>query len=272
MKIIKYLIFFVLLIGLGISAWFYYPKYQINQLKITSAVVSKSTDQISYLNYYRNAKTSEIRHLAIGDSIVRGVGAGQNENFVSQFSRKLAKQTDKKISFQNQGINGITSGELNKLVQDGRFDDSIKHSDIVTINVGGNDILRLARGQNIRTVFQSYDQLQSSFSKNLSEITTRITKLNPKVTMVFLELYNPLSPDDPMYPMADKMLPKWNLIIYEVANNLPGSMVIETTKVINRDNLQNLSPDGVHPNLAGYTAISEQMIYQFTYQVRKSSI
>jgi lysophospholipase L1-like esterase len=272
MKIIKYLLVFVLVIGLGISAWFYYPKYQIHQLKKNSAVVSKSVDQISYLNYYRNAKTSQLRHLAIGDSIIRGVGAGQNDNFVSQFSSKLAKQTDKKISFQNQGINGITSSELNKLVQDGRFDDSIMHSDIVTINVGGNDVLRMAKGQNIRTVIQSYDQLQSTFSKNLSEISTRITKLNPKVTIVFLELYNPLSPDDPMYPMADKMLPKWNLNIYEVANKSPGSIVIETTKVINGDNLQNLSPDGVHPNMAGYTAISEQMIFQFTHQVRKSAV
>ncbi|MBT2696187.1 hypothetical protein J7E79_01900 [Bacillus sp. ISL-40] len=273
MKIVKYLIVFVLLIGLGISAWFYYPQYQIHQMKKHAvAVVNKSSDQISYLNYYRNAKTSQIHHLAIGDSIIRGVGAGKNENFGSLFSSKLAEQTAKQIEFQNQGINGITSSELNDLVQEGRFDESIKQSDIVTINVGGNDILRMANGQNFRTVIQSYDQLQTTFSKNLSDITSRITKLNPKVTIVFLELYNPLSPDDQLYPLADKMLPKWNVNIYEVAHKVPGSIVIETTKVINGDHLQNLSPDGVHPNLAGYTAISEQMIYQFKHQYRKSSV
>jgi lysophospholipase L1-like esterase len=272
MKIIKYLFVFVLLIGLGVSVWIYYPQYQIHQLKKDSAAIRKNTDEISYLNYYRNAKTSQIRHLALGDSIIRGVGAGQNDNFVSQFSSKLAKQTDKEITFQNQGINGITSDELNKLVQDGRFDDDIKNSDIITINVGGNDILRMAGAKNLRTVIQSYDQLQSSFSKNLSDMTTRITQLNPKVTIVFLELYNPLSPDHPMYPMADQMLPKWNLNIYEVANKLSGSIVIETTKVINGENLHNLSADGVHPNSSGYSAISEQMIYQFTHQMRKSSV
>jgi len=272
MKVIKYLVVFVLFIGLGISLWFYYPQYQIYQLKKHAVVVNKNSDQISYINYYRNTGTSHIHHLALGDSIIRGVGAGKNENFVSQFSNKLAEQTHKKIEFQNQGISGITSGELNELVQEGRFDDSIKHSDIVTINVGGNDILRIANGQNIRTVIQSYDQLQTSFTKNLSDITSRITRLNPKVTIVFLELYNPLSPDDQMYPLADKMLPKWNLNIYEVAKQLPGAIVIETTKVINGDNLQNLSPDGIHPNPAGYTAISEQMIYQFKHQLRKSSV
>jgi lysophospholipase L1-like esterase len=272
MKIFKYLLVFVVLIGLGITAWFYYPQYQISQMKKHTVAVSKHTDQISYLNYYRKVKASQIHHLAIGDSIIRGVGAEKNDNFVSQFSNQLAQQTDKKIEYQNQGINGITIDELNKLVQEGRFDDSIKQSDIVTINVGGNDILRIAKGQNIRSVLQSYDQIQTSFSKNLSDITARITMLNPKATIVFLELYNPLSPDNQMYPLADKMLPKWNLNIYEVANKLPGSIVIETTKVINGDHLQNLSPDGVHPNLAGYTAISEQMIYQFKHQLRKSSV
>jgi lysophospholipase L1-like esterase len=272
MKIVKYLIVFVLLIGLGISAWFYYPQYQIHQMKKHAVAVSTSTDQISYLNYYRNAKTSQIHHLAIGDSIIRGVGAGKNENFVSQFSSKLAEQTSKKIEFQNQGVNGITSSELNTLVQEGRFDDSIKHSDIVTINVGGNDILRMANGQDLGSIIQGYDQLQTTFSKNLSDITSRIIKLNPKVTIVFLELYNPIPPDNQMYSLADKMLPKWNLNIYEAANKISGSIVIETTKVINGDHLQNLSPDGVHPNLAGYTAISEQMIYQFTHQLRKSSV
>ncbi|NHC40647.1 hypothetical protein G6549_11760 [Bacillus sp. MM2020_1] len=272
MKLVKYLSVFVLLIGLGISAWFFYPQYQIHQMKKHAVAVSKSDDQISYLKYYRTAKTSPIHHLALGDSIIRGVGAGKNENFISLFSSKLAEQTDKRIEFQNQGINGITSGELNNMVQDGRFDKLIKDADIVTINVGGNDILRMANGQNFRTVFQCYDQLQTTFSNNLSDITTKITSLNPKATIVFLELYNPLPSDEQMYSLADKLLPKWNLNIYEVANKVPGSIVIETTKVINGDHLQNLSPDGVHPNLAGYTAISEQMMYQFKHQLRKSSV
>ncbi|WML26917.1 GDSL-type esterase/lipase family protein [Neobacillus sp. OS1-33] len=224
MKFVKYLSVFVLLIGLGISAWFFYPQYQIHQMKKHAVATSKSDNQISYLNYYRTAKTSPIHHLALGDSIIRGVGAGKNENFISLFSSKLAEQTDKRIEFQNQGMNGITSGELNNLVQDGRFDKLIKDADIVTINVGGNDILRMANGQNFRTVFQSYDQLQTTFSNNLSDITAKITSLNPNATIVFLELYNPLPSDEQMYSLADKLLPKWNLNIYEVANKIPGRL------------------------------------------------
>jgi len=272
MKLIKYLLICLFIIGLGISSWFYYPIYEMEQMKKHAAEVSHDTSHVSYLNYFRNTKKAAIYHLAIGDSVIRGVGAEQNQNFVSQFSNKLAEQIHKKIQFQNEGINGITSSELKTLVQSGRFDNEIKKADIVTINVGGNDILRMAKKQSFQNVFQAFHQLQSTFSDNLSDIAARIKKINPNATIVFLELYNPLSPKDQVYQLADQLLPKWNVKIYEVANQYPLSMVIETTKVINGEQRQNLAPDGVHPNSAGYTAISEQMMYQFKHQYRKQSV
>lgn len=272
MKMLKYLLLFVLFIGLGISAWLYYPQYQINKMKKQTVEVSKDATNMSYINYYRNAKAEQIHHLALGDSIIRGFGAPENENLGYQFSIKLESQIDKKIEFQNEGINGITSDELRALVQEGRFDDQIKNADIVTISVGGNDILRMAKRQNFQTVFQTFNQLQSTFSKNLTDIAERINMLNPDATIVFLELYNPLSPESELYPLADQLLPKWNLLIYEVADRYPSSLVVETTKVINGEKRQHLSADGVHPNSAGYTAISEQMLSQFKHQYKKEPV
>jgi lysophospholipase L1-like esterase len=75
-----------------------------------------------------------------------------------------------------------------------------------------------------------------------------------------------------LYSIANKLLPNWNLKIYQVADQYSSSIVVETTMVINGDKPQNLSPDGVHPNSAGYSAISEQMIYQFKHQSRKKSV
>lgn len=272
MNIIKYLFVFVLIIGLGISTWLYYPQYQIHKMKKHTIEVSTDVTKNSYIDYFRNSAATQIYHLAIGDSVIRGVGAQQNEDLVSQFSNRLGKQIHKNIQFQNEGINGITSSELKELVQEGRFDEEIKKSDIVTINVGGNDILRIAKGRNFPSKLQTYDQLQSTFSKNLSDIAARIKMLNSNATIVFLELYNPLSLDDEVYPLADKLLPNWNLNIYEVANQYSSSIVVETTKVINGENLQNLSSDGVHPNSEGYTEISKQMIYQFKHQYRKDAV
>ncbi|WP_160718823.1 GDSL-type esterase/lipase family protein [Bacillus sp. USDA818B3_A] len=271
MKMLKYLISFVLVIGLGTAVWIYYPHYQLYQMKKHTVKASQPDNKVSYFTYLKDLKADTLHHLALGDSIIRGVGADQTENMVTQFSTSLSEQTDKKIDFDNQGISGITSGELNGLVQNGQFDESIKQADIITINVGGNDVLKAADGLDFESVFDTYDQLQSTYTKNLASITSRVVELNPNATIVLLELYNPLSPDNQMYSLADQLLPKWNVHIYEVADKLPSSIVIETTKVINGEHLQNLSADGVHPNEAGYTAISEQMIYQLKHQYRKTS-
>lgn len=266
MKLFKYLAVFVLIIGLGIAGWLYYPKYQILKMQRQAVEVNSHVPQVSYINYFKKTTRDELYHLAIGDSIVRGVGALKNENFVYQMSTKLEQETNKKIHFQNEGINGITSTDLNELVQEGRFDEEIKKADIVTINVGGNDLLRAAKKQSLQTVIQTFSQLQSDFSKNLTDIAAKIHSVNPDTVIIFLELYNPLSPDDSMYALADPLLPKWNLKIYEVAKEFPASIVVETTKVINGKHLDHLSPDGVHPNSAGYTAISEQILYQLGNQ------
>jgi lysophospholipase L1-like esterase len=271
MKIIKFLLVFVLIIGLCISTWLFYPQYQIYKLKRQAVEVSTHPTGVSYLDYFRNSKAPSFNHLAIGDSIIRGVGAAQNEDLVNQFSSKLEQQINKEIHFQNEGINGITSSGLKELVLEGQFDEEIKKSDIITISVGGNDILQLASEQNFQNILKTFDQLQSTFSKNLSDISSRINGLNPNATIVFLELYNPFSPDNQVYSIADQLLPKWNVNIYEAAKPYSSSIVVETTKVINGESQQNLSPDGVHPNAMGYSAISEQIIYQFKNQYRKES-
>jgi lysophospholipase L1-like esterase len=269
MRIVKYIIVFVLLIGIGISAYVYYPHYQIQRMKKQAVKGSNDSPKTSYIEYYRASKGSQIHHLAIGDSIIRGWGAPKNEDLVYQFANKLNLETQKEIIFQNKGINGITSGELNNLVQEGKFDEEIIKADIITVNVGGNDILRVVKkSKDFYSAVKSFEELQSTFSKNLSEIAERISSINPNATLVFLELYNPLPLDNQVYSIADKLLPNWNLRIYEVSNQYPTSVVVETTKVINSKNKQNLSQDGVHPSAAGYLAISEQIIQQLTNQNR----
>jgi lysophospholipase L1-like esterase len=270
MKLFKYLILLVFIIGAGIAVWLFYPQYQIYKIKKHEVHVQSKTNYVTYRNYYSHSKGNVLSHLALGDSVIRGYGVADNENLVHQFSTKLGNQIHKQIEFKNEGINGITSGELKELVQQGKFDDEIKKSDIVTINVGGNDILHVADQGEIQNVFHTFNQLQTNFSNNLTEIAARIKSKNANATIVFLELYNPLSPAEPMYSLADELLPKWNLKIYEVANHFPNSLVIETTKAINSKKLNNLSADGIHPNSAGYTAISTQMIYQFNHEYRKA--
>ncbi len=240
----------------------YYPQFKINKLKQESISVEKIEDTISIFEHYRNMNQEVIYHLALGDSVVRGYGVNDNENLVSRFSHQLSLLTGKNVDFSNAGINGSTSNELMSLIEDGHFDAEIAKANIITINIGGNDVLKGAQQLNYSKALQGFDEVQSTFIKNLTGVSSKIKQINPNATVLFLELYNPMNPNDSLYPIADQLLPKWNINIYEIAQKHPGALVIETTEVINGENLQNLSIDGIHPNSNGHAAISDLMINQ----------
>ncbi|XRG81139.1 SGNH/GDSL hydrolase family protein [Rossellomorea sp. GAMAL-10_SWC] len=118
--------------------------------------------------------------------------------------------------------------------------------------------------------FKSFNELTDNYKQNLSDITSRIHRLNPNATVLILELYNPLHVDNEFYSVANKMLPKWNLISYQISSKYDNMIVVETTKVINEKHLDYLSADGVHPNSTGYNAIAEQIINQLKTEKKNS--
>ncbi|MEK4029532.1 MULTISPECIES: GDSL-type esterase/lipase family protein [Bacillaceae] len=260
-RLFKYTVSVLIVAVIAVSLWLYYPTYKIQQMKEESAPTSAQA-ALSYVDYYSNVDKESLTHLAIGDSIIAGFGSENEESFVDYFSRRFEEQTGKTVILENEGILGINSTNLNTLVQRGTFDDQIKKADLITINVGGNDILETLYQGDYKNVVANFDSMRKTFTDNLKAISERIKKENPSATIVFLEMYNPLNPDHELYKVADQLLPKWNVKIYEVARHYNHSIVLETTKVLNGHHLQYLSSDGVHPNSLGYEALSKQMLKQ----------
>ncbi|PKR85000.1 GDSL-type esterase/lipase family protein [Heyndrickxia camelliae] len=272
MKWLKFILIICIILTGGGAVWYYYPQYQISKLQKAAAMsTSNQHKKTSYIQYFAKKKIANIHLLAIGDSVIKGIGASQNKDFITQFSTELTHATGKPVVSENEGIPGITSSELNELIKQEKFDQGIKNADIITINVGGNDILRIAKQKNIYQAIQSFHTLQNDFENNLKQITMHIQKLNPKATLVYLELYNPLNPTNQYYGLANKLLPKWNINIYKAAEQIPSSIVVQTSKVINDKHLQYLSADGVHPNSKGYLAISRKMLYEFQHTAKPTS-
>lgn len=267
MKVIATILGVVAVCVAGFAIWIYYPQYQIKQLKEGPQTLA-SERQDTYVEYFRKSEKPVLRHLAIGDSIITGFGAPPRENLVKSFSENLESSIHKEVQFQNEGINEITSSELNRLVQGGEFDDQIKQADIVTINIGGNDILQLGFQEGFYEAIQSFDSLQTTFKANMSDMMERVHTLNPDATVLLLELYNPFHKEFEFYTMANRFLPRWNLQFYELAAQHDYAVVVDTTEVINSEMPQNVSDDGVHPSQLGYHAIADQMLSQLHQEVR----
>jgi acyl-CoA thioesterase I len=98
----------------GIVYFFFWPKEEITNLPL------------------QKQRRSEVVMVAIGDSLVEGVGAAEGGGFVDQLSQKIA------VPIRNYGISGNTSAQTLA-----RMDDALEQRpDVVIILVGGNDALR----------------------------------------------------------------------------------------------------------------------------------
>lgn len=83
-------------------------------------------------------------HLVLGDSLAKGYGSTQG-GFAELASRQIEAQIHKPITVENLGINGLTTDRLAKKVQSEDVKQKIRAANIITINIGGNNLFRLNR-------------------------------------------------------------------------------------------------------------------------------
>ena len=154
-------------------------------------------------------------YLALGDSITEGYGLKEGEK---NFATLLAEENS--FTLYNEAVSGATSGDLKTLVEGGTIWDKIASADLITITIGGNDLMNalydhLASGTDQSAEYikelltsgtLSTDELMTyaiklyTFSSenalrnlkdNLTAILTKIQQQNPNATLLVANQYNP---------------------------------------------------------------------------------
>ncbi|MFP3726447.1 GDSL-type esterase/lipase family protein [Priestia filamentosa] len=275
MKWLKYFFVAIILVAVSIAVWLYYPQYEIYKAKKekTVAVTNVQADKQdqskpvnTYLTELAKSKKEKLVHVGLGDSVMKGYGADVGESYVDVFSKELSSKIDKEVVPVNRGINGHTSVQLREEVLAHQYDEDLKNADIISLNIGGNDILKIVKSKGYSEAFKEFSELRSSYKNNMKDILDYIHEQNPQATVVVFELYNPVKTTESYYSLAEKLLPKWNVILYEVANH--DELIAETTKTINDHHLEYLSPDGVRPNEEGYKHVAEEVLNQIEHTVK----
>lgn len=279
MKILKIVLAVLIIIILAVAAWLYYPQYEMHQLMNKHKVIAQETNKsnIKYVSYIEHLKTlnkSTIKITAIGDSVMVGLGGDPSTNgFLKPVKDNLEAKTHKQVILDDKGIVGLTSDRLlTNLNTQPALLDEIKTSDVVFVNIGGNDIVDVFEKSNVTSLVHSFTTLKNKFHHNLKEITEKIHTANPNATIVLLDLYNPVNPNSNLYSSANQLLPQWNVIFYQLADKDDHIAVIETTNAIKGGNEGYISSDGVHPTPKGYEAISKQVMDDLNSETMRESV
>ncbi len=88
------------------------------------------------------------QYTAIGDSLTTGFGALPGNGFVPVYRRMAEARLRTPIRLTNLGINGLTTDGLEqRLKADYNFRLAVSDADLITISIGGNDLIKAVRRQ-----------------------------------------------------------------------------------------------------------------------------
>jgi lysophospholipase L1-like esterase len=232
-------------------------------------------------------------YLALGDSYATGVGASsETDGYVPLFFSFLEDSKAESFSLRNLAVDEettasmIAKGQFGMALAELRFrnQDNNPKNDVfvLTIDIGGNDVLDLAgEGQPCAPPASATDAACTSavtraleaMSQNLTAILRSLrVAAGPDVRILVLDYFNPYSgTGKPLEKAGDLVLPLLNKEISDVAAT-PGidADVVQTFAAFEGkgDELTNLNgPEGdFHPNDQGYRVLTDLVVAAYEKQ------
>jgi len=225
-------------------------------------------------------------YIAIGDSLAFGVGASDpaSGGYVArtyEALRSSERYRDRGLELVNLGVPGATSADL--LLPGGQLDlalsqirdrqedtsSSDDNAEIITVDIGGNDVLALATADSPCVDDPLGEECQGRFEEmlgglkgNLTEVLERLREAAPKADLVAMDLYSPISgrggPED---LIADLAVGEINAVTEEVASRPDLDASLASVYPLFRGRAVALvAADGVHPNDDGHALMAEVVL------------
>ncbi len=192
---------------------------------------------------------NDTRYMALGDSLVAGYGAiPATRGYVYRLydSGVFDKVTHTLLS--DAGVPGVTSAEV-LAYQVPQAVQAFKPT-VITITVGGNDLLQILNGADP-------GQVLMTFQNNLTQILSTLRSQLPNTRIYISNLYTV-----PEIPDADQIVPVFNEIVAQVAGVFQVPVADVYSAFLGRKGLllierPGASPTEVHPTNAGYRVMAE---------------
>lgn len=201
--------------------------------------------------------------VALGDSLTKGLGDETGQGYAGDVKKQVIKRTKKSVNLLNFGINGQTSAQLKKQVQQTEIQRQIAGADLVLVTIGGNDLFRGGQGLfDYKTATMA--KVEKDYLANLKQIFGQIRKANSTANVFFVGLYNPFM-NLSMGKDTSKIVRHWNYDSAEVSAQFPKVIFVPTFDLFELKVNDYLYSDKFHPNSKGYLLIADRVAALLTW-------
>ena len=224
----------------------YHANIAVDENRVNTGAASTTTPA-------RDKNANSIKITIMGDSIAKGTGDETGKGLAGNIRYYFGNLTSNAISVEDIGIDGLRSGGLLEQLRSGKPAPLISDSDYIVISIGGNDAREILRAKGISRD-EEFNDILDSYAANLKESLKIIRKDNISCIVVLLEIYNPYQNKD---PEDNSLLNEWNYKTEQLLENDRRAIGIPTDELFKFNIERFIAPDGLHPNSAGYRAISQ---------------
>ena len=230
---------------------------------------------------YSNNK-EVIRYVAIGDSLTEGVGDTTNSGgFVPLLARDLEKKEKLNgVQVDNFGNNGDRSDQiLKRIKKNEEIQKSITSADLVTLTFGGNDLMKVVKGDVLSLTKKSFTKPLKEYQKEVKKLLDEIRLYNEEAPVYVIGIYNPFYLFFPEMIEMQDIVDKWNKGTEEMVETFPNTYFIPINDLLYKgtgsgvgivsegtirssDTVQDITnntlyeEDHFHPNNLGYQIIA----------------
>lgn len=222
-----------------------------------------------------STSSSAWQYTALGDSLAFGILDTQG-GYARRYDGYVATDTGNSVAFTDLGVNGAHSGDLlNSLQNDANFRSHISASQVVTWDIGGDDLLHAVNlfQNNQCGGADNQDCLRSavsSFMTNWDAVVQQLLALRSKSNTILrtMDVYNPFVAELIVQGTYNTVEPYLDAVNQHIAASAQanGIPMAQIHLAFNGASGQEdpitkglLTVDGVHPNDAGHKLIADTL-------------
>lgn len=204
----------------------------------------------------------KIYYLALGDSLTRGVGDEEQKNgYTKRLAEKLEQWTNiSEVILDNRGKRGRRSDQLLALLEKGHYDSELRNSELITLTIGGNDIMKVVKQDLFELKKEAFDKELVKFRERYDQIMEEIRLRNPDVPIIVIGLYNPFSMITDEITDLESIITEWNQTIEDISNQYENACFVDVEDLFDSNANLVYHTDFFHPNGYGYTIMTERIV------------
>lgn len=162
-----------------------------------------------------------VKYVAIGDSLTEGVGDSTSAGgFIPIVARDIQEKFRlNAVEIENFGKNGDRSDQILKRIKKSEdIQKQLGEADMITLTVGGNDLMKVIKGDVFNLTIKSFDKPLVSYQKQMTALLDEIRSYNEEAPVYVLGIYNPFYLYFPEITEMQQIVTNWNTGTETVVN------------------------------------------------------